>query len=344
MDAQSLHQMMYGHIPAQILYATAELGVADALADGPLDCADVAGRTATEVRTLRRLLRALVGLGVVEQFGADRFGLTETGGLLRSDAPGSVRDDLLLSVTPELWRAWGSLARSVRDGRAPRDPATGLTAHQAALRDPETAARYRAAMARAGREFAAGIAEVYDFTRFGTLADLGGDEGVLLAEILSANPGLKGVLHDVPESFDRVRATMEAAGTEDRCELAARAPDEPPGRGADAYLLNHLLHDRDDDAATALLRGCRTALAADAVLLVVETVMPPVLTPGDSATYGMTDLNTMVHSGGRERTAEEYRALLAAAGFALTAVTDVPTVGGLPSYSVIEAAPAARPA
>ncbi len=49
----------------------------------------------------------------------------------------------------------------------------------------------------------------------------------------------------------------------------------------------------------------------------------------------MSDLNLMVIGGGRERTAAEHRALLEAAGFALTKV--VPTQS---EVSVIEAVPA----
>ena len=48
----------------------------------------------------------------------------------------------------------------------------------------------------------------------------------------------------------------------------------------------------------------------------------------------LLDIEMIVHGGGRERTTEEYRALCASAGFALTRV--IPTAGPL---SIVEARP-----
>jgi hypothetical protein len=336
---QSLPQMLFGYIPAQILYTTAELGIADALAEGPQDCETIAKLTETNPAVLRRLLRALVSLNLVTQLDADRFELTELAQPLRSDPPGSMRDDILLSIMPELWRAWGELPRIARTGEISRDPATGLTAFEATQRHPVFAAKYAAAKAHASTEFTPGITEAYDFSRFGTLADLGGDDGALLAAILAAVPGLRAVLYDLPAAVERGVATVKAAGVDDRCEVLAGDFVEQVRPGADAYLLNHVIRDCDDDKAITILRNCLAAMSAGSKLLLVETVMPLVLTPQDSATYGLTDLNNLVYTGGRERTAEEYRELLDTAGFTLTEVFTVPAANGLPDYAVIEAAP-----
>jgi hypothetical protein len=90
---------------------------------------------------------------------------------------------------------------------------------------------------------------------------------------------------------------------------------------------------RDTDAAAvAILRRCREAMAGAGKLLVVE----PVLRPGDEpdpATF--SDLNMLVMVGGRERSADDFGRLYAAAGFALTRI--IPTGWG---YGIIEGAPA----
>ncbi|QKW35623.1 methyltransferase [Actinomadura sp. NAK00032] len=337
---QALPRMLAGYLPARILHAAAELGVADAIGDGPADAAEVARRTGTDPDALRRLLRALAGLGLTEQLDADRFALTALGRGLRSGADGSFRDDVLLSVTAELWQAWGALGRVIRTGEPWRDAGTGLTARESALRDPVLAPKYRAAQARATAEFAAGLVRVCDFTRFATIADLGGDDGALLAAVLTAAPGARGLLADLPVALDGARAALESAGVADRCEVVAadRAESVPPG--ADAYLLNHLVRDLADGAAVALLGRCRAAMGPGARLLVLETVLPAVLGPADSVTYGLTDLNNLVYTGGRERTAAEYRGLLEAAGFAHVSTAVVPAAEGLPDYNAIEAEPA----
>ena len=91
-----------------------------------------------------------------------------------------------------------------------------------------------------------------------------------------------------------------------------------------------VLHDWDDDAVE-ILTSCRRVMGDGARLLVVDTVV----SDGDGFSPGkVIDLNMMVLSGGRERTADEFRRLLAAAGFTLTRV--LPT--RFPN-SVVEAVP-----
>ncbi|MFE6158664.1 methyltransferase [Streptomyces sp. NPDC056486] len=334
---QSLTQMTLGYVPAQVLYAAAELGVAEALGDGPpRDFGSLAKETGTDPAALRRLLRALAGLGVVTQHDAERFSLTELGSRLRADVPDSERDDIMLSTAPELWRAWGELSTVVRSGGPAHDPATGLTAHEAMLRHPELSVKLRAGMAQATREFASGVVGAYDFSRFGTVADFGGDEGTLIAAVLGAVPGLRGVLYDRPDALERARAVLGAAGVADRCEVVAGDLAEPVPTGADALVLNNIVRDWGDERATALLRNCRAGLAPGGRLLLVETLMPPVLAPEESAAYGLTDLNNLVFTGGRERTRDEYAELLDAAGFTLSATVAVPVPTGMPDFHVIE--------
>ena len=61
--------------------------------------------------------------------------------------------------------------------------------------------------------------------------------------------------------------------------------------------------------------------SGDATLLVVERTVAP---PNQRADVKLTDLNMLVNVGGRERTSEEFTALLAGAGFELHAITHLP--------------------
>ncbi|MGC0419063.1 methyltransferase [Embleya sp. AB8] len=345
---QSLSQMSFGYIPTAMLRAAAELKVADALAAGPLSAEEVAERTDTDPAALRRLLRALAGLGLLARLDGGRFALTELADPLRADAPDSALDDILLSTTPELWRAWGELSQIVRTGRAARHPDTGLTAFEAALRDAGHAARFRAAKALNSREYTAGVTGAYDFSRLRTLVDLGGDEGTLLAAVLTAAPALRGVLYERADAVQATTAALTRAGVANRCRVVAGDFATAPEAGAnagppvDAYLFNHVIRDHDDEHARALLRACRAVVSPAARVLLVETVLPAVPSAAESASYGLTDLNNLVYAGGRERTEAEYRELLATAGLTLTAVFDVPTTAaGMPDYHLIEARPGA---
>jgi hypothetical protein len=101
--------------------------------------------------------------------------------------------------------------------------------------------------------------------------------------------------------------------------------------GGDAYAMKSILHDWDDPEAAAILRVCRRAMTDAARLLLVERVVGAA---NEDPRTKFSDLNMLVAPGGRERTIEEWRALLDPAGFRLIGTT--PTASGL---SVIEARP-----
>lgn len=179
-------------------------------------------------------------------------------------------------------------------------------------------------MANFSRQMAPALAAAYDFSAFRTVVDIGGGNGVLLEGILEANPALRGVIFDLEHVAARARARL--AATEVAARFTAQGGDffrEVPA-GGDAYLLKHVLHDWDDAKAHAILATCRTAMRPEAQLLVVEGVHPVRIDqsePGQGA--ASNDVNMLVSTGGRQRSAEEFRALYAAAGFSLSRI--IPT-------------------
>jgi len=108
-------------------------------------------------------------------------------------------------------------------------------------------------------------------------------------------------------------------------------------QGGDAYVFSRVIHDWDDERATAALRNCRRVIEPGGTLVLVEEVIPP----GDAPGYGkLTDLIMLVGSGGQERTEAEYRALYTAAGFELVEV--IPTESRMSLIiGVLRAAPEA---
>jgi O-methyltransferase domain len=208
---------------------------------------------------------------------------------------------------------------------------TNVWEHQAA--HPEEGAIFDAAMTGLSTPVTEAVAQSYDFSRIGVLADVGGGEGGLLAAILAANPTLRGVLFDLPHVVATAGALLERAGVADRCEVVGGSLFETVPEGADAYLFKSIIHDWDDAAAIEILRTCRAPMADTARLLVVEPVIRPGNEP-DRAKF--MDLNMLVMLGGRERTAEDFERLYAEAGFRLIGI--VPT--GSPPFNIIEGVPA----
>ena len=324
---QQLSQMLTGYWISQALYVAAKLGLADLMQSAAKTADEVASATAAHPRALYRLLRALASVGVFAEDEPHRFCLTPLAECLRSDVPGSQRS-MAVMMGEEHYHAFGELLHSVRTGQPGFEKLYRQPVFEFLTRHPEQAQIFDEAMVGVhGRETAA-LLEAYDLSGVRTLADIGGGNGSLLTAVLSKYPTMRGILFDLPSVVERAKANIKAAGLAERCQVAGDNFFEAVTRGADAYLLRHIIHDWDDERATKILQNVHRAISAAGKLLVVESVIPP----GNDPSFGkLLDLTMLVIPGGQERTEEEYRALYAAAGFRLTRI--VPTTA---EVSVIE--------
>jgi hypothetical protein len=148
------------------------------------------------------------------------------------------------------------------------------------------------------------------------VVDIGGGQGAMLAGLLTREPSLRGIVADRPEVAAAATVRLAEAG------LGGRARGEPADffkavpTGGDVYVVSNVLHDWHDAEALSILRAVRTAMSADARLLVVENVLDaPGRTPSQQRDVHLVDLHMLVMFGARERTKQEYDDLLVAAGF-----------------------------
>jgi len=316
---------------AQAISVAARLGVADFMADGPRAVDDLAAATATHSRSLRRLLRALAGVGVFAEDEQGRFGLGLLGSALRSDAPGSVRALCAMRGEPWCWNAWSELFHTLKTGETAFQYMHGTDWFGFLSQHPETAALFDQAMGDLSRTETDSVVAAYDFGRFKTIVDVGGGRGTLLAAILRANPTVEGTLLDLPATVVEAGALLEKAGVAERCTIAGGSFFEAVPGGAELYVLKSVIHDWDDDRAVAILRACRPAMGNTGRLLLVERLIPP----GNGPSFAkMMDLNMLALAGGLERTEAEYRALFARADLELAGV-----IATGADVSIIEAAP-----
>jgi len=336
MARSRLVDLAFGYMPAQIVFAAAELGIADALAGGPRSSAELAKETGTHAPSLHRMLRALTCFGMLEQREPDLFALTEDGARLKGGGPTSQRQLVRLFCGPPVWESWGDLIETIRTGESAWDRVVGKSPFEHMAEHPDEAATFNAAMSDHTREIAPELIEAYDFARFDVIADLGGGDGTLLAALLKAAPAQRGVLFDLDKGLAESAGVLKAAGVAERCDVVAGDFFESVPGGIDAYVLKSVIHDWDDEKSLAILRSVRKAAGPGSTLLLLESLMPVMVAPETSGPV-MSDMNMLVCTGGRERTAEEFREMLAAAGFTVTGITAAPPS----NYSVIEAVPSA---
>ena len=179
---------------------------------------------------------------------------------------------------------------------------------------------YSALMAASQPMVAREALAVYKIEKHRRLLDVGGGEGVFLAEAALKAPALELELFDLPAVAERARARLEAAGLARRAKIfGGDFLKDPLPQGADVISLVRIVHDHDDASALALLRNVRRALPPGGTLLIIEAISGEKGVEPLDAYYGFY---TLAMGRGEPRTFGEIAALLRDGGvFAVKAAT-----------------------
>ena len=324
-----LIQMATAYWVSRLLYAAAQYSLADRLADAPKTATELAGQTGTHAPSLHRLMRALASLGVLSEVDSGRFALAPLGEALRSDAPGAARATILALAGDWWWRGWEHMLYCLETGKTGMQKTSGKTVFGYLAQHPQEAAYFNDAMVGFHGNEPQAVAEACEFSDGETVIDVGGGTGNLLVTILEQYPCTRGVLADVPHVIDEARTRIASLGVLERCAFKAIDFFESVPAGGDVYVLSHVIHDWTEEECLTILGNCRRAMKPGSRLQIVEMVLPS----GDTPHPGkLLDLAMLVMPGGQERTADEYRLLLNAAGLRMTRV--IPTASAV---SVVEA-------
>ncbi len=311
-----LMQMTMGFIVSQAVSVAAKLFIADHLKDSAKTVEELAQLTETHAPSLYRLMRALTCVGVFSTDAENRFSNTPISEFLRSDHPESMRGAAHMICDQEHWRPHGNMFQSVKTGEIAFDYTFGMPVFPYFAENPEAAQVFDDAMTSFSLGIAKAVAATYDFSDAKTIADIGGGHGSLLSTVLKTNPNAKGILFDQPQ-------VVAGADVSDRIKIVhGDFFSEIPVK-ADIYLMKFILHDWNDEQSIVILKNLAQSAETGAKLLLVETVIEE-----DDNAPSMSkvmDLNMLVMTGGKERTAKEYAELFEKTGFRLTNVYPTPS-------------------
>lgn len=313
---ETLQSIALSYSLSRCLHLVADLGVADHLGDEEQrSAADLAAAMGTHPDALGRVLRLLAAHGIFELHG-ETVRHSPASQLLRTDHPQSMRAFVRLFGLPVMWTVYETFEQSVRTGIPSVSSVLpdGLFGYFA--RHPDAAAVFDEAMAGKAQGHVAGILAAYDFSHFKRIGDIGGGRGHLISAVLDAYPSTRGVLFDLPHVI-----AQSAGQSSDRLTLQAGDFFQDVLPTCDAYLLMEVIHDWSDDEAVAILGAIRRAAPTGATVLVIEQMIPDDSGP---AWAKLLDIHMLALLGGRQRTREEYAALLERAGFAFDREVTVP--------------------
>jgi hypothetical protein len=311
-DRRELRDVVGNYRRAALIFVAAKLRLADLLADGPRTSAQLAETLGAHHEALHRVLRALTALDVCSEERDGRFAITAVGALLRDAEPRSVRAEAILSGE-EYAPAYAGLLHTVMTGHTAFHQVFAMSPWEHRERYPELAACFNRGLEQGAARTAKAVLAAYNFSPFHTIADVGGGHGIFLAAILKATPSANGILVDAPGIAAAAAPHLLAAGVSQRVNVVAGSFFEGLPAGADAHVLKSVLHDWTDEQCIAILRHCHRSLPENGKVLLIERLLPSRV-EDDPGTV-MVDLHMLALTGGKERDASEYHALLQAAGF-----------------------------
>jgi hypothetical protein len=328
-EAQLL-QIAAGCFASAAVYVLAKLSIPDLLADYAKTADELATATETDPDSLYRVLRAVGGIGVLTESEGRRFANTAISETLRKDAPNSTRDLTIWMLAPEHWNVYGELMYSVKTGKTAWDKVYGEPCFESFFGSMKDLGDiFNRAMTSLSLQTIPAILASYNFSAFGTIADIAGGYGHLLGAVLKQYPKAKGVLFDLAPVLEGAPAMLDSYGVNDRVDIVAGNFTEAIPVTADAYVLKHIVHDWYDDKCQKILGNIRDVMPDDAKVLIVDAIVPGLNEPHFSK---MLDLEMLMLPGGKERTEEEFATLLTNSGFKLTRVIPTPS-----PVSIVEA-------
>jgi O-methyltransferase domain len=304
---------------AHVLSALSELQVADALGSHAMTSPDLAARLGCDPDALHRLLRAAATFGAVRMGKDGRVSATRLTRTLRADdvhAAGAWCGYLSSTAHQQ---AWGDLVTSVRTGRSAFHRVHRQSLFEWLAGHPDEGERFTRGLAGLTLADAPFVIAALNLPDRGVVCDVAGGRGVLLAEILQARPGLRGVLVESEPVLLEAKAYLAVRGLLERVDLVPGDIFAPYQVTADLYLLKWILHDWDDAACRRLLSGLAATMPDGARAVVIEGLQEPnVVDPR----FSMIDLEMLVVTeDGRERSADELRGLMTDAGLTPTTLT-----------------------
>ncbi|UAL30436.1 hypothetical protein K8W59_02610 [Nocardioides rotundus] len=300
-----------------LIRTAATLGISDHILAGRDNVELLSETLGCDPEAFSRLLRYLCSRGVYREVEGGRLALREYGMLLLDSHPGGLRR-WLTTTGPggRLDAALYAMNEAIRDGVASYPRVHGRGFYEHAAIPSENGRTFHELRADHAKSIAEQLASLPVWNQINHVVDVGGGEGVLLAAILGAHPHLRGTVIDLETAIEGAYSRLRIAGVLARCELHAGSFFERLPAPADIYMLSNVLHNWDDSAARQILRRCRETQSC---LLIVEALVDRI----DPRVATSMDLRMLAFCGGKERTRDEFEALLHGQGFKVSSVTAV---------------------
>ena len=315
------------------IFACVELFLPTYLEDGPQSIEYIAEKAGMNTRALYRVMRCLAAYGIFKEKKDKFFENTPLSEYLIYGKESSVAPLAKFAASPLVTGILCDIVYSIEKEKSLPQIKYKKNFFKWLEKHPEEYRVFDEGMTSLSGLSDDPIAAVYNFSKIGTLVDVGGGHGGQLATILKAHPHMKGILFDLPRVIDgsKNESTFDDPIFEGRVEFVGGSFFDSVPAGGDAYYLRHIAHDWYDDDLIKILTNCRKAMNDKAKLLVAEMVIKH----DNNHHFGkILDVSMLSLLDGRERTEEEFAEAFEKSGFKLNRI--IPTAS---PYSLLEGVP-----
>ncbi|MFI1367326.1 methyltransferase [Streptomyces griseochromogenes] len=322
-EAVAIGRLSNAYAQSKLLHSAVELGVFEVLAAGPADERLLRSEIGLHPRLSGQFLDALVALGLLVKSDGSYTNSTAAQRLLVSGGP-DFMGDLCRVAAMRHYPMWGRLTEALRDGEPKSDRAVGPDPFKKLYENPELARKFLAHMDSAHAMVGPQLADLLDWKGYESFVDVGGARGNLAAQIVRAHPHLRGGVFELPAVETVFDEHMKHLGTDASVRFHGGDFFVDPLPEADVVIFGHVLHDWSADRAQTLIERAYPAVRPGGALVIYDQMLdvdhPDLHSLLGSFTVALT-------TGGTEYSTDEYRSWVEKAGFRVTGLHNIVTIG-----------------
>lgn len=308
-------ELLDGFKASKAMFTAVSLGIFDRLHKSAASCRELAADLDCAEHALERLLGFCASKELIVQDDQGRWRNTPASDrYLRIESPDTLAGYVLCADRMQ-FRLWAHLEDAVREGTNRWEQEFGRKdgVFDHFFKTKEDKEIFLRGMNGFGRISSPLAVAAFDLSGYRRMADLGGATGHLVIAACRRYPQMTACVFDLPSVTPVAQRAIAEEGLTERIDTVDGDFFKDDLPEADIYGFGRILHDWSDEQVRFLLKKTYDSLPAGGAVIICEHILNE--RKDGPATALLQSMNMLVVAEGRERSASEYEALVREAGF-----------------------------
>lgn len=298
-EANKLQNQIVYHIISRAIILACETNLAKYLLEGPVKIDILAHKLGYHPETALRFFRLLESLHLLAI--SDEKIITST---YLTSCISQVNSEHYFGS----FAAFNFFQHSLKENRECWSDAFGESFYGHLEKNPKKLNEFQSYLEETAENWLGFIPDIFNFSQYNTLVDVGGGNGQLLAKILHNSPSV-GILFEKPEVIQKASQYLKSKELLSRISLVPGdffSEDLPEG---DIYILCRVLLNWNDENAIKIINNCLKKRKENRKTIIIDFVVPD----KEHKYYQRSllhDLNLLAVFGGRIRNLLDWKSLV----------------------------------